>query len=108
MCPACARLNWAKRHQTGDLRGYTALVTGGRIKIGFQVALKLLRAGARVLVTSRFPKDTVGRFGRQPDFVDWGERLEVYGLDFRNIPALEAFTDYLKQHLETLGAFKLS
>jgi 3-oxoacyl-ACP reductase-like protein len=55
LCPACAELNWRKRTQSARLEGRVALVTGGRVKIGFQVVLKLLRAGARVIVTSRFP-----------------------------------------------------
>ena len=55
LCPGCADLNWRKRTQSARLEGRVALVTGGRVKIGFQVVLKLLRAGARVIVTSRFP-----------------------------------------------------
>ena len=42
LCPACASLNFEKRTQTADLSGCVALVTGGRVKIGFQTALKLL------------------------------------------------------------------
>ena len=37
LCPSCAELNYAKRHQTADLRGRIAVVTGARVKIGFQV-----------------------------------------------------------------------
>ena len=53
MCPSCADFNWLKRIQTADLRGRTALVTGGRIKIGYHCVIKLLRAGAHVIVTTR-------------------------------------------------------
>ncbi len=56
MCPSCAELNWAKRHLTRDLSGRVALVTGGRVKIGFEICLKLLRAGCRLIMTTRFPK----------------------------------------------------
>ncbi len=34
LCPKCADLNFTKRNQVADLRGYTAIVTGGRVKIG--------------------------------------------------------------------------
>ena len=61
LCPACAALNFEKRHQARDLFGRTALVTGARVKIGFQVATKLLRMGARVLATTRFPQDRLQR-----------------------------------------------
>ncbi len=43
MCVPCAELNWTKRHQTADLTGRVAVVTGGRIKIGYHIVLKLLR-----------------------------------------------------------------
>ena len=75
--------NMAKREQTADLNGRVALVTGGRIKIGFQIALKLLRAGATVCVTSRFPRDTAKRYSREADFEEWASRLRIYSADFR-------------------------
>lgn len=62
LCPTCAQFNLTKRNQVVDLSGLTALVTGGRIKIGFEVALKLLRDGARVYVSSRFANDTLLRY----------------------------------------------
>src|SRR5262245_10792766 len=57
LCPPCAALNYAKRTELADLRGRVALLTGGRVKIGYQAGLKLLRAGARLIVTTRFPRD---------------------------------------------------
>jgi 3-oxoacyl-ACP reductase-like protein len=62
LCPQCAALNWTKRHQAVDMHGRVALVTGGRVKIGYHVALKLLRCGATTIVTSRFPADAARRF----------------------------------------------
>src|SRR4051794_35541464 len=41
MCGACADLNWQKRDATADLRGRVVLVTGARVKIGYQAAIKL-------------------------------------------------------------------
>ena len=55
LCPDCSTLNWEKRHQAAELTGRVALVTGGRVKIGYHVALKLLRSGATTIVTSRCP-----------------------------------------------------
>ncbi len=80
LCPACAALNYRKRFQRADLAGRIALITGGRIKIGHQTALRLLRDGARVIVTTRFPRDAARRFASEPDFADWGERLRIYGM----------------------------
>src|SRR5262245_28804982 len=42
MCEACGEFNYAKRSQTADLNGQYALVTGARVKIGYQASLKLL------------------------------------------------------------------
>lgn len=62
MCRACGDFNYAKRLQTYDLSGRIALVTGGRVKIGFFIVLKLLRAGCRVVVVTRFARDAVVRY----------------------------------------------
>jgi NAD(P)-dependent dehydrogenase (short-subunit alcohol dehydrogenase family) len=91
MCPACAELNFAKRTELADLRGRVALVTGGRVKIGYQAGLKLLRSGAHLIVTTRFPRDSAARYSREADFGKWGDRLEIFGLDLRHTPSVEAF-----------------
>jgi NAD(P)-dependent dehydrogenase (short-subunit alcohol dehydrogenase family) len=95
MCPTCADFNYAKRGESADLRGRVALLTGGRVKIGYQAGIKLLRAGAALIVTTRFPRDAAARYAQEPDFGDWGDRLEVYGLDLRHTPSVEAFCHHL-------------
>ncbi len=97
MCPPCAELNYAKRFQTASLEGRTALITGARIKIGYQSAVMMLRAGARVLVTTRFPRDAAQRFAREADFPKWKDRLQVFGLDLRHSPSVEIFARYITQ-----------
>jgi len=91
LCPPCAARNFAKRTELADLRGRAALVTGGRIKIGYQAALKLLRSGAHVIVTTRFPRDGAKRYAQERDCADWSGRLEIFGLDLRHTPSVEAF-----------------
>jgi NAD(P)-dependent dehydrogenase (short-subunit alcohol dehydrogenase family) len=91
LCPACAELNFAKRTELADLRGRVALLTGGRVKIGYQAGLKLLRSGAHLIVTTRFPRDSAMRYSREPDFAAWADRLEIFGLDLRHTPSVEAF-----------------
>jgi len=95
MCPACAELNFTKRTELADLRGRVALLTGGRVKIGYQAGLKLLRAGAQLIVTTRFPRDSAKRYAQEPDFSEWGHRLQVFGLDLRHTPSVEAFCTHL-------------
>jgi len=102
LCPPCAALNYEKRFQTADLRGRVALVTGARVKIGYQSALKLLRAGATVVATTRFPHDAARRYASEPDFADWSGRLRIHGLDLRHSPSVEIFCSQLDRELERL------
>jgi NAD(P)-dependent dehydrogenase (short-subunit alcohol dehydrogenase family) len=95
LCPECAAFNVAKRAELADLRGRVALLTGGRVKIGYQAGLKLLRCGARLIVTTRFPRDSAQRYAGEFDFGEWGDRLEIFGLDLRHTPSVEAFCRHL-------------
>jgi len=99
LCPDCAALNFAKRTELADLHGRVALLTGGRVKIGYQAGLKLLRCGAHLIVTTRFPRDSASRYAAEPDFDEWKDRLEIYGLDLRHTPSVEAFCrEILNRH----------
>jgi NAD(P)-dependent dehydrogenase (short-subunit alcohol dehydrogenase family) len=95
MCRRCGDLNFAKRSQTADLRGRVAVVTGARVKIGYQASMLLLRAGCRVVATTRFPHDAALRYAREADFEQWRSRLHVHGLDLRHTPSVEAFCRHL-------------
>ncbi len=102
LCPDCAELNHRKRTETADLRGRVALLTGGRVKIGYQAGIKLLRAGASLIVTTRFPRDAAQRYAGEPDFAEWGDRLKVFGLDLRHTPSVEAFCQHLLETRDRL------
>ncbi|WP_224240145.1 SDR family NAD(P)-dependent oxidoreductase [Hyalangium gracile] len=105
LCPECARFHEDKRTQRVSLEGRRALITGGRVKVGFQLALKLLRDGAHVHVLSRYPRDAARRYAQEPDFEQWRERLVLHGLDLRFLPGVVAFTEHLlatESHLDIL------
>ena len=102
LCEACGEFNYAKREQTADLSGHYALVTGARVKIGFQASLKLLRAGAHVVVTTRFPVDAAERYSKEADFPSFHDRLQIHGLDLRHTPSVELFTRFLLERLPRL------
>jgi len=102
MCPPCAEYNFSKRTELADLKGRVALLTGGRVKIGYQAGLKLLRSGAHLIVTTRFPRDSAARYAKEPDFAEWGHRLEIFGLDLRHTPSVEAFCQMLVATRERL------
>jgi NAD(P)-dependent dehydrogenase (short-subunit alcohol dehydrogenase family) len=102
LCPTCAAFNFAKRSESADLRGRVALLTGGRVKIGYQAGLKLLRAGANLIVTTRFPRDSAARYAQEADFAEWADRLQIFGLDLRHTPSVEAFCHELLATRERL------
>jgi NAD(P)-dependent dehydrogenase (short-subunit alcohol dehydrogenase family) len=102
MCQPCGDFNYAKREQSADLSGHHALVTGARVKIGYQASLKLLRAGAHVIVTTRFPIDAAQRYSQEPDFSSYRQRLQIHGLDLRHTPSVELFTRFLTERLPRL------
>jgi NAD(P)-dependent dehydrogenase (short-subunit alcohol dehydrogenase family) len=102
LCPPCSQQNRAKRALRVDLSGRTALLTGGRIKIGFAAACLLLRAGARVIVTTRFPGDAARRFAAEPDHEGWADRLTIEPLDLRFLRDVERFADELNGRLDGL------
>ena len=102
MCPACGEFNYKKRFQTASLDGQVALITGSRLKIGYHVTLMMLRAGAQVIATTRFPRDSAFRFSQEKDFSDWKDRLQIHGLDLRHTPSVEIFSRYMEQRLPRL------
>jgi NAD(P)-dependent dehydrogenase (short-subunit alcohol dehydrogenase family) len=102
MCEPCSEFNYAKREQSADLHGHYALITGARVKIGYQASLKLLRAGAHVVVTTRFPIDAADRYSKEPDFAALRSRLQIHGLDLRHSPSVELFTKFLIDRLPRL------
>jgi hypothetical protein len=44
-----------------------------------KVCLKLLRMGAVVIATTRFPRDAAERYAQEQDFAEWWHRLHVVG-----------------------------
>ena len=93
LCPNCAAMSHAKRHQRVDLRGKRALLTGGRAKIGMYIALMLLRDGAHLTITTRFPRDAARRFSELADSPEWIDRLKIVGIDLRDPTQVIALAD---------------
>jgi NAD(P)-dependent dehydrogenase (short-subunit alcohol dehydrogenase family) len=102
MCGECGDFNYAKRFQTADLSGQVAVVTGSRLKIGYHITLILLRSGATVVATTRFPVDSALRFSKEEDFTEWGHRLHIHGLDLRHIPSVEIFCNFIEMKYKRL------
>lgn len=97
MCPECGEENLKNREFIQDLSGYLAIVTGGRIKIGYCTALKLLRAGAAVIVTTRFPYYALKEYSKEIDFTQWKDRLTICELDLKRLGDIDLFINYVKE-----------
>ncbi|NLF04232.1 MAG: SDR family NAD(P)-dependent oxidoreductase [Actinomycetales bacterium] len=95
LCPPCAVLHHAKRGARTDLTGRRALLTGGRAKIGMYIALRLLRDGADLTITTRFPRDAVRRYRAMEDSADWIDRLHVVGIDLRDPAQVVSLADHV-------------
>ncbi|HPF81066.1 MAG TPA: SDR family NAD(P)-dependent oxidoreductase [Tetrasphaera australiensis] len=93
LCPRCATFSHGKRDQHTDLRGRRALLTGGRAKIGMYIALMLLRDGADLTITTRFPRDAARRFAELSDSAEWLDRLTIVGIDLRDATQVVALAD---------------
>jgi NAD(P)-dependent dehydrogenase (short-subunit alcohol dehydrogenase family) len=102
LCPTCGDENELRRTATADLRGRVALVTGARVKIGYQAAILLLRAGCTVVACTRFPRDAAARYAREPDFEAWRDRLLIHGVDLRHTPSVEHLCHWLDRTLPRL------
>lgn len=102
LCPTCAALNYKYRTLSVDLTNRNVILTGGRVKVGYACALKLLRSGANLVLTTRFPALALEQFKNEQDYATWKHRLLVYGLDLRDLKAVEAFIDFYQKNYSSL------
>ncbi|AYV80973.1 MAG: hypothetical protein Harvfovirus12_9 [Harvfovirus sp.] len=105
LCIECALDNYRRRVENIRFAGRTALVTGSRIKIGYAVSLELLRAGAFVIGTTRFPMNLIYRLQQELDYEMFKNRFHIYKIDFRDIKMVERFIDYIGARYENLDIF---
>ena len=102
MCMLCGHINWHKRIATKKMKGVNAVVTGGRIKIGFETATRLLRCGCNVIISTRFADDALERYKAEPDFEDWKERLYIVQVNFLTIASTKKFIQFVMSTFTTL------
>ena len=97
MCNMCGQINYLKRIKTRRLDNKIAIVTGGRIKIGFYTALKLLEANCKVIITTRFAQDALKRYKAESNYEKWKHNLSIYQLDFLRINCVMQFVGDMKK-----------
>ncbi|MCJ1458696.1 hypothetical protein MMC28_009070 [Mycoblastus sanguinarius] len=103
LCRPCGAFNLAEGglslSANLSLVGRTAVVTGGRVNLGFHTAIRLLRCGACVIVSSRYPRDADLRYRALPDSKGWIGRLRLVGADFRRAKDVFRFVATIKDIL---------
>jgi NAD(P)-dependent dehydrogenase (short-subunit alcohol dehydrogenase family) len=102
LCIVCGAINWNKRSYKKDMSGKVALVTGGRIKIGFYVVLSLLRNGAKVITTTRFADDALKRFTKEKDFGEWKDRLDIIQTSLHEVDSIVKLVNYVNKNYDKL------
>lgn len=101
LCIPCGAFN----HASSELslpprltlpRNFTVLVTGARVNLGYHTVLRLLRCGASVIGTTRYPRDAISRYYRERDVLHWKDRLRIVGADFRSAKDAHALVHLTK------------
>jgi NAD(P)-dependent dehydrogenase (short-subunit alcohol dehydrogenase family) len=95
MCFTCGTINKLKRDVIKDLTGKIAIVTGGRVKIGFETSLRLLRCNCYVIITTRFAKDAIIRYTKEVDYENWINNLKIYEINFLNLDETKNFIKFI-------------
>lgn len=95
MCRPCGETCLYHRNVNLNLKDRIAVVTGGRVKIGYYTALKLLNSQCKVIVTSRFPKDALSRFKMESNYSIFKDNLFIYPLDLRMLNSIDKFVSYM-------------
>ena len=98
LCTKCGDHNYSYRTIKLDLSGRIAIVTGGRVKIGYYISTKLLSYGCKVIITTRFPKDALFKYQQDPDYEKWKDNLIIYPIDFRIFESTIKFINYIKEN----------
>lgn len=89
LCPDCTEINRQMRELHCDLTGKFAVVTGGRIKIGYAICLRLLREGASVIAVTRYPKTALENYQNEQDYDEFKDRLFIIGFDLLRVDRIE-------------------
>ncbi|CEJ86932.1 hypothetical protein VHEMI04251 [[Torrubiella] hemipterigena] len=109
MCVPCGDFNVAGSNFTKKTslafssKTRVAVITGGRVNLGFHTARRLLRQRVRVIVTTRYPEDAALRFAEalKEDKHLWScNDLAIIGADFRTAADVFGATKEIKRMIE--------
>lgn len=101
-CEGCRNINKSKRDITAHLDDKIAVVTGGRVKIGYETAIRLLECNCTVVVTTRFVADAIDRFSKHPKYETFKSKLIIYPLDLRRKTHIDKFCAFMYDNFPKL------
>lgn len=84
--------------QKADLKGMIFFITGIRVKIGYATTLRLLRAGASVIGTTRYPNLALYNYSKEPDYKNWLDRLKIIQADFLSLDSVYSLLDTIREY----------
>ena len=96
-CLSCGIKNYNWKKETVNLEGMTFFITGIRVKIGFATTLRLLRSGAIVIGTTRYPNFALYNYSKQVDYDNFKSRLIIIHADFLNLDSVYGMLDIIDQ-----------
>ncbi|AYV81971.1 MAG: dehydrogenase/oxidoreductase, partial [Homavirus sp.] len=96
MCIQCGMFNHMKKNNMTDLKHIRAFITGIRHKIGYHTVLKLLRCGATVYGTTRFPHSAWYNYSREPDFEEWKDKLIIMKCNFLKSAEVKSVISFIQ------------
>lgn len=98
LCVQCAKENYINKNLCANLSGNTYLITGGRVKIGFATALKLLRMNAKVIITTRYPNFALMNYQSEYDYEIWKDNFTIIECDFTKLTQIYAMLKLLENY----------
>lgn len=99
-CHPCGTRFQLNRHLSRDLSDHVAVVVGARTKLGHQIVIKLLQAGACVLGTTRYPQSAAALYQSYKDWPAWKSKLWIYPECFDlDIPNIASAAGQLSQYV---------
>lgn len=101
-CEECININKSKRNIRAHLDDKIAVVTGGRVKIGYETAIRLLECNCTVVVTTRFVSDAIERFSKHSMYDSFKSRLIIYPLDLRTKTHIDKFCQFMYDNFPKL------
>ncbi len=97
-CLECGIKNYKRKNEKACLNDMVFFITGIRVKIGFATALRLLRSGATVIGTTRYPNFALWNYSKEKDYDIWKSKLIIIQADFLVLDSVYSLLNILDKY----------